>query len=95
MSQRHVVIGSSVGLHARPASLFVQAASRQPVKITIAKVGAEPSEPVDARSILSVLALDARNGDEVVLTADGEGESEDAALGVLAALLERDLDAEP
>jgi phosphocarrier protein len=93
MSQRHVFIGSSVGLHARPASLFVQAASRQPVKVTIAKVGADPNEPVDARSILSVLALDARNGDEVVLAAHGEGE--EAALAELAALLERDLDAEP
>jgi phosphocarrier protein HPr len=92
MSERHVIIGSSVGLHARPASLFVQAASRQPVKVTIAKVGGDLSEPVDARSILSVLALDARNGDEVVLTAHGDGEDE--ALAHLAALLERDLDAE-
>ncbi|MDQ6614867.1 MAG: HPr family phosphocarrier protein [Actinomycetota bacterium] len=93
MSQRHVVIGSSVGLHARPAALFVQAASRQPVKVTISKVGADPREPVDARSILSVLALDARNGDEVVLAAHGDGD--ESALAELAALLERDLDAEP
>jgi phosphocarrier protein HPr len=91
MTERNVVIGSSVGLHARPASLFVQAASRQPVKVTIAKVGAEPVEPVDARSILSVLALDARHGDVVVLAAQGDGD--EAALAELAALLERDLDA--
>lgn len=89
MSQRNVRIGSAVGLHARPASLFVQAASRQPVRVTIAKAG---MNPVDARSILSVLALDARNGDEVVLATDGEGGDE--ALAELAALLERDLDAE-
>ncbi|HYR64290.1 MAG TPA: HPr family phosphocarrier protein [Actinomycetota bacterium] len=90
MAQRNVVIASSVGLHARPASLFVRAAARQPVKVTIAKVG---SDPVDARSILSVLALDARNGDEVVLSAEGEGDEQ--SLVELAALLERDLDAEP
>jgi phosphocarrier protein len=89
MAQRNVVIGSSVGLHARPAALFVQAAARQPVKVRVAKVG---GESVDARSILSVLALDARNGDEVVLTAEGEGDEQ--ALADLAALLERDLDAE-
>lgn len=90
MAQRNVVIGSSVGLHARPAALFVQAAAKQPVKVRIAKVGADP---VDARSILSVLALDARNGDEVVLSAVGEGD--ETALAELAALLERDLDAQP
>jgi phosphocarrier protein len=92
MAERHVLIGSSVGLHARPAALFVQAASRQPVKVTIAKVNGDLIEPVDARSILSVLSLDARNGDEVVLSASGEGD--EAALAELVALLERDLDAE-
>ena len=89
MAQRTAVIGSSVGLHARPAALFVQAAARQPVKVKIAKPG---GDPVDARSILSVLGLDARNGEEVVLTADGEGD--EGALDELAALLERNLDAE-
>lgn len=95
MAQRTVVVGSSVGLHARPAALFVQAASRQPVKVKIAKPG---TDPVDARSILSVLGLDARNGDQVVLSADGDGDDAgvvaEAALDELAALLERDLDAE-
>lgn len=90
MAQRTAVVGSSVGLHARPAALFVQAAARQPVRVKIAKPG---GDPVDARSILSVLGLDARNGDQVVLTAEGEGDQ--AALDELAALLERDLDAEP
>jgi phosphocarrier protein len=47
---------------------------------------------VDARSILSVLALDARGGDEVVLAADGDGA--DQALDELAALVARDLDSE-
>jgi phosphocarrier protein len=89
MAERRVVIGSSVGLHARPAALFVQAAARQPVRVTIAKEG---SAPADARSILAVLALDARGGDEVVLAAEGEGA--DTALDELAALVARDLDAE-
>ena len=89
MPQRSVLIGSSVGLHARPASLFVQAAARLPVRVKIAKAG---SDPVDARSILSVLALDARHGDEVILTAEGEGS--EAALEQLATLLAQDLDSE-
>jgi phosphocarrier protein len=82
MSERRVVIGSKVGLHARPASLFVQAAAAAPVAITIAKDG---GEAVNARSILSVLALDARGGDEVVLAADGDGADE--ALEQLVQLL--------
>jgi phosphocarrier protein len=88
MAERRVVIGSKVGLHARPASLFVQAATAAPVPVTIAKAG---GDPVNARSILSVLALDARGGDEVVLTADGEGADE--ALEALVQLLLIDHDA--
>jgi phosphocarrier protein HPr len=90
MAERRVVVGSKVGLHARPAAMFVQAAAKQPVKVTIAK--ASGGDAVDARSILSVLALDARGGDEVVLAADGDGA--DQALDELAALVARDLDSE-
>ena len=90
MAQRNVVIGSSVGLHARPAALFVKAAAGQPVKVRIARPGADP---VDARSILSVLALDARHGEEVVLSAEGDGDEQ--ALAELADLLQSDLDAQP
>ncbi len=89
MPERRVVVGSKVGLHARPAALFVQAAAKQPVKVTIAKDG---RDPVDARSILAVLALDARGGEEVVLaTADAEGA--EAALDELATVVATDHDA--
>jgi phosphocarrier protein HPr len=89
MAERRVTVGSRVGLHARPAALFVQAVGRSPVTVMIAKPG---SDPVNARSILSVLALDARGGDEVVLSADGDGA--EAALDELAGLVARDLDAD-
>ena len=88
MPQRTVVIGSTVGLHARPAALFVQAVTAAGLPVTIAKPG---GEPVNARSILSVLALDARGGEPVVLSADGDGA--DAALDALVALLLVDHDA--
>ena len=90
MVERRVVIASGVGLHARPAALFTQAAARQTVPVTIAK---PDGDPVDARSILMVMALDARNGQEVVRRADGDGA--DAALDELVALLATDLDAAP
>lgn len=88
MAQRRVVVGSSVGLHSRPAALLVQAAARQPMPISIGKDG---EEFVDARSILSVIGLDARGGDEVVLRAEGvegtEDTAADAALDELVAVI--------
>lgn len=89
MPERTVTVGSSVGLHARPATIFVQAAAKQPVKVTIAKPG---KDPVDARSVLSVLGLDVRGGQQVILAADGDGAEQ--ALDDLTALLSRDLDKE-
>ncbi|HEY8481966.1 MAG TPA: HPr family phosphocarrier protein [Spirillospora sp.] len=73
MSVRNVKIESRVGLHARPAALFVQTASKAPIDVTVAKRG---GEPVNAKSILAVLGLDARHGEEVTLTAEGEGAEE-------------------
>lgn len=89
MASRTVVIASSVGLHARPAALFVEAATNSGLDVEIARPG---EDPVDATSILGVMALGAKYGEEVVLTADGEGS--DATLDELVALLSRDLDAE-
>jgi phosphocarrier protein HPr len=89
MPTRTVAVGSASGLHARPAKLFVEAASAAPVKVTI-RVGDKRAVP--AKSMLSVLALGARCGTEVTLEAEGDGADE--ALDGLAALLARDLDAE-
>ncbi|MGZ6868885.1 MAG: HPr family phosphocarrier protein [Frankiaceae bacterium] len=89
MPTRRVTVGSKVGLHARPASLFVQAAGRQPIDVTIGKDG---GEPVSAKSILSVISLDARGGDVVVLTAEGDGAEK--ALDELAAVVSTNYDNE-
>ncbi|KIF00885.1 hypothetical protein PL81_38620 [Streptomyces sp. RSD-27] len=88
MHSIQVTVGSASGLHARPASLFVQAAARQPAKVTVGRPG---QAPVDARSLLSVLALAAGRGETLELTASGDG-AEDS-LKALAALLGSDLDA--
>ena len=87
MSERHVTIGSKVGLHARPASLFVKAVKDTGVPVQIAKDG---QPPVNAGSLLSLLTLGAEFGDEVTLYAEGEGA--EAALDELASMLGRDLD---
>lgn len=89
--ERRVVVGSRVGLHARPATLFTKAAAAHPVKVTIAAGG---RGPVDARSILQVLGLGVGSGEEVVLAAEA-GPAGEAAVTALAELLATDLDAVP
>ena len=63
MASRQVDIASSVGLHARPAALFVQEATATGLPVTIAKQG---GDPVDARSILAVMALGAATVESAV-----------------------------
>jgi len=82
MSQRRVAVAAAEGLHARPAALFVKAAAGTGIAVTVGKAD---GPAVDARSILAVLSLDVRHGDEVVLSAEGPGADE--ALDRLAALL--------
>ena len=87
MSERQVTIGSKVGLHARPASLFAKAVKSAGIPVKIAKDG---RPPVNAASLLSLLTLGAEFGEEVTLSAEGDGA--DAALDELAAMLGSDLD---
>lgn len=92
MPTRTAVIASSVGLHARPAGLFVELAGqavRAGATVTIARPG---DDPVNAASILSVLALGARHGETVELQV--EGDSADRYLDELVAELSVDRDAE-
>jgi phosphocarrier protein HPr len=89
MAVRKVVVGSRVGLHARPASLLVSTAAGQPVPV---KISTEGGRAVDARSILSVLTLKAKYGDIVVITAEGDGA--EAALDAVAEVIATDHDAE-
>ena len=87
MSERQVRVGSKVGLHARPASLFAKAVANAGVPVQIAKDG---QPPVNARSLLNVLTLGVKYGELVTLYAEGEGA--DGALDDLAAMLGRELD---
>lgn len=87
MPTRRVKVASQVGLHARPAARFVQAANAQPVSTQL-RLDGKP--PVDARSILAVLALNVQCGQEVEVSAEGEGA--EAALDALEAVLRVDHD---
>jgi phosphocarrier protein HPr len=80
MPSKSVVVGSAVGLHARPAAIIAEAAEALDAAVTI--------NGVDASSPLRIRTLGAGNGATV------EVESEDqSALDAIAALVEQDLDA--
>jgi len=90
MPERQVSVGSRIGLHARPAATVAEAAGRQSVPVLIGRPGAKP---VNAASVLALMSLGAKSGELVVISAAGD-EAEDA-VAEIAALVERDLDAEP
>ena len=69
-------------LHARPAGLLSRTAAGFEAKVTFATLAKE----VDARSVLSVMALGAREGSEVTVRATGRDAQ--AAVERLSAMLE-------
>jgi phosphocarrier protein HPr len=68
-----------VDLHARPAADFVRTAMKFQSKIAVAANGRE----ADAKSLLAILALGAKRGTTLRLSADGD--DADAALDSLSA----------
>ncbi|MBF8281120.1 MAG: phosphotransferase system HPr (HPr) family protein [Anaerolineales bacterium] len=82
MPEVKLTIRNKVGLHARPAVLFVQAAQGFQSDVRVIKDGKEGN----AKSFKSVLALAVNQNDEVVVRA--EGADADAALAALIKLVE-------
>ncbi len=89
MTDKSATVASSVGLHARPAALFAQAAARAGVAVTLTSAA---GKSVNAASILGVLSLGIGYNETVTLSAEGVGA--ELALDELAALLEVVLDSE-
>jgi phosphocarrier protein HPr len=79
------VVASELGLHARPAGLFVTLADRFDAEIRVGRGG----EWVDGRSVLSLLSLAAGKGTKLCVRAVGPDARE--AVAALGALLERRL----
>ena len=77
VSAATVTLPDGVDLHARPAADFVRAAMGFSAAITVAANGRE----ADAKSLLTVLALGAKSGTELRLTATGDDAT--AALNTL------------
>lgn len=80
MPEITLTINNKVGLHARPASIFVREASKFKSTIKVRNGGRE----ANAKSILNVLTLGADQGS--VITISAEGEDAEQALQALQAL---------
>jgi phosphocarrier protein len=78
---REVVIANALGLHARAAARFVQAAARFESNIRVSRGG----RAVDGKSLMGVLLLAASKG--TTLTVEADGADAVAALDALAALV--------
>ena len=85
MPTTSVTVGSSVGLHARPAQIISEAAEGLESEVFLAIPG---DEPVDASSSLMIMTLGAGPGDTVEVSGDDQ-----AAVDAIAALVAQDLDA--
>lgn len=81
---KEVVINNQVGLHARPATFFIQKANEFKSSIWIEK----DERRVNAKSLLGVLSLGVVKGTSVSIIADGA--DEEKAIEVLSALVDAD-----
>jgi phosphocarrier protein NPr len=84
-----VTILNPLGLHARAAARFVQAAAAYSSRIRVGRAGRE----ADGKSIMGLLLLLASQGTIVTISADGP--DEDAAVEGLCGLIGRSFDEAP
>lgn len=86
MVTRDVTIKNSVGLHARPATFFIQKANSFRSTIYVER----EDRRVNAKSLLGVLSLGVVKGMSITFVADGADEEE--AINGLVSLIETELD---
>ena len=72
MISRDVTIQNNVGLHARPATFFIQKANEYKASIWVEK----EERRVNAKSLLGVLSLGIVGGTSIKIIADGADEQE-------------------
>ncbi len=82
MLKKDVTITNNIGLHARPATFFIQKANSYRCSIWIEK----DDRKVNAKSLLGVLSLGIAKGMTVTLVAEGQDET--TAIDGLIALIE-------
>jgi phosphocarrier protein HPr len=88
MRSLEIVMRNASGLHARPATLFTEAASGFAANVTVENL-TRGKGPVDAKSMLMLLTAGVSRDHKIRLIADGP--DEDAAIDALLALVESGL----
>jgi phosphotransferase system HPr (HPr) family protein len=78
------VIHHKLGLHARPAAMFVKTAAQFSSRITLENLS-RGTQPVNAKSILSVLSAGVKKDEQIRITAEGTDEA--AAVNALTELI--------
>lgn len=81
MFSKEVIVNNQVGLHARPATFFIQKANEYKCSIWVEK----DERRVNAKSLLGVLSLGIVKGSSINLIADGPDEEE--AVGALSEMI--------
>jgi len=66
--EKEIEIRHPQGLHARPAALFVQIASKYDAQVSVKK----DEEEVNGKSIMGILMLAAQKGSRIIIRIDGE-----------------------
>ena len=87
-ASREMVVQNQLGLHARPASMFVKRATRFESEILVAKEG----EEINGKSIMGLMMLAAGPGTTLTVTAKGSDATE--ALDELEELVNRNFEEE-
>jgi len=70
--EKKIVIKNKSGLHARPASLFVQIANKYDCQIDVRK----GNQKVNGKSIMGIMMLAAEKGSRITIVAKGSGATE-------------------
>jgi phosphocarrier protein len=85
---RDLLVSNKLGIHARPAAMFVKTANRFRCDIFVEKDG----EKVNGKSIMGLMMLAAGPGSKLTVSAEGQDASQ--ALAELETLLRRKFDEE-
>jgi phosphocarrier protein HPr len=85
-AQRELVVINKLGIHARPAALFVKLANRFACNVLVDKDG----EQVNGKSIMGLMMLAAGPGSKLMVTCEGEDCHQ--ALAEIEALMQRKFD---
>ena len=85
---RELTIVNRLGLHARPAAMFVKIANRHKAELWVEKDG----EQVNGKSIMGLMMLAAGQGSKLLITADGS--DAEKAISEIQDLISRKFDEE-